>query len=64
VAVHPLYEKLADIAGVDSLQALCLATRLAFVLLHDFKRKGGRLFLDEEEFPIDSYFPELPNGNA
>ena len=69
VAVSPLYNKLADMAGGDSLQALCLATRLAFSLLHDFRSKGGRLLLTEDEggeteFPIDAYLPQLPGGNA
>lgn len=69
VAVSPLYSRLADIAGSDSLQALCLATRLAFSLLHDFKSKGGKLLLAEDdgketEFPIDAYLPQLPGGNA
>ena len=69
VAVSPLYGRLADIAGNDSLQALCLATRLAFSLLHDFKGKGGRLLLakedgEETEFPVDAYLPQPPGGNA
>lgn len=69
VAVFPLYGRLADIAGNDSLQALCLATRLAFSLLHDFKSKGGRLLLakedgEETEFPVDAYLPQPLGGNA
>jgi hypothetical protein len=48
VSVAPLYGKLGDIAGEDSLQALALAMRLAFNLLADFRTKGGVLKCDLE----------------
>lgn len=56
VAVHPLYSKLADISGADSLQALVLACNLAFTLLLDFKDKGGKLlYEDGTDFPLEAY---------
>ena len=47
VSVEPLYKQLADIAGEDSFQALCLASRLAASLLEGFVQSGGRLFNDD-----------------
>jgi hypothetical protein len=47
VSLEPLHERLADIAGEDSLQALCLATRLAASLLDGFVESGGRLLNDD-----------------
>jgi len=56
VSVEPLYSKLADIAGADSLQAVVLACNLAFTLLQDFKDKGGKLtYEDGGEFPLEAY---------
>ena len=57
VSINPLYEHLPDIAGVDALQALCLAIHLAFDLLRSFVAKGGRLTYDgEHDLLLDSYF--------
>ncbi len=66
VSVEPLYSKLADIAGEDSLQALVLACSLAFTLLQDFKDKGGKLLNEDgEDFPLDAYgFRGLRSGPA
>jgi Domain of unknown function (DUF6968) len=66
VSVEPLYPKLADIAGLDSLQALVLACNLAFSLLQGFKDKGGRLLHDDgTEFPLEAYdFAKSPSGRA
>ena len=47
VALEPLHERLADIAGEDSFQALCLASRLAASLLDGFIQSGGRLLNDD-----------------
>ena len=47
VSVHPIHERLADIAGEDSFQALCLASRLVVSLLEGFVRSGGRLLHDD-----------------
>ena len=56
VALSPLYERLCDMRGVSSFQALCLAIALAQELLADFKEKGGSLtFETGEEFPLQAY---------
>ena len=47
VAVHPLYTHVHDIAGADSFQALCLASRMAIGLLEGFVQSGGRLLHDD-----------------
>jgi hypothetical protein len=48
VALRGLYDRLPDVAGLDSLQALCHAIGLAQSLLRDFREKGGILLLDGE----------------
>jgi len=54
VSVEPLYKRLADIAGEDSFQALCLANRLAASLLEGFVQSGGRLLNnDGTAFSLD-----------
>ena len=61
ISLEPLYSKLADQSGVDSFQALCLASRLAITLLAGFKADGGSLFNpDGTEFPLDAYVPLKP----
>jgi hypothetical protein len=67
-------DHLADIAGEDSLQALCLALRLLGQHLADFLAKGGRLFVEggglddpDTELPLEAYFGTLggpPSGRA
>jgi hypothetical protein len=47
LSLEPLHERLADIAGEDSFQALCLANRLAASLLEGFVQSGGRLLNDD-----------------
>jgi uncharacterized protein DUF6968 len=47
VSVEPLHNRLPDIAGEDSFQALCLASRLAASLLEAFAKSGGRLLNDD-----------------
>ena len=66
VSVDPLYPKLADIAGSDSLQSFLLASRLALSLLEGFKEEGGQLFHEDgTEFPLDAYgFHNPPAGRA
>lgn len=49
VAIIGLYDHLADMRGVDTLQALCLALRLARTLLQDFEARGGQLYYSEDE---------------
>ncbi len=56
VSLKPLYPRLPDQHGVDSMQALCLALSLVFDLLSHFKEKGGALqYEDGEEHSINSY---------
>lgn len=65
-------DHLADIAGEDSLQALCLGLRLLGLRLADFLARGGRLFVEgggpddpDTELPLDAYFGTLggpPHG--
>ena len=56
IALKGLYDRLADMRGEDALQALCLALRLAFELLDDFRQKGGKLTYETgEDVPIEAY---------
>jgi hypothetical protein len=55
IALGGLYDRLADIHGEDSFQALCLAIRLAQDLLWDFREKGGKLLSGTEDFPLEAY---------
>ncbi|HEY3814159.1 MAG TPA: hypothetical protein VGL66_13120 [Caulobacteraceae bacterium] len=55
VALGGLYDRLSDIRGEDSFQALCLAIRLAQDLLQDFCEKGGKLLMGTEDFPLEAY---------
>src|SRR5689334_12822526 len=43
VSMTPLYDRLANIYGVDSFQAVSLALRLVRRLLDNFREKGGTL---------------------
>jgi Domain of unknown function (DUF6968) len=57
VRLDDLHETLPDIAGEDSLQALCLAASLLRSLLEDVIEKGGRvLCADRSEYPIAAIF--------
>ena len=42
-----------DIGGSDAIQALLLAMSLAFGLVDDFVRRGGRVFYVDTETPYD-----------
>jgi len=66
VSVEPLYPKLADIAGLDSLQSFVLACRLALSLLEGFKESGGQLLHDDgTDFPLEAYgFGYPASGSA
>ncbi len=56
VTVDPLYTHLRDIAGGDSFQALCLASRTALELLDGFLQRGGRLLHDDgHDVPLHAY---------
>jgi hypothetical protein len=52
VALEGLYKNLADQYGIDSLQSLILAMRLAQQLLSNFEEDGGHFFFEEETDPI------------
>lgn len=58
VAIPGLYDKLRDIRGVDSFQALVLALSLARSLLEAFVEDGGRLLWPntEEEAVLSELF--------
>lgn len=58
VALWGWKERLEDVAGEDSLQALCLAMDLVRSLLLHAVEQGTR-FLDDDgdPFPIEAYFP-------
>jgi len=58
VQITELHDRVMDIHGIDSLQALCLATRFAGSLLKSFVDNGGRI-LDPgtgNDVALDSYF--------
>jgi hypothetical protein len=63
VVVTGLHDRLADIVGEDSLQALCLAIQLAGRLLAAFVARGGHLRSPGDEpteaFPLEAYFGTL-----
>ena len=56
LSLKPLYQNLAEAAGVDALHALCLGLSLVFDLLSHFCIEGGRLEYDDgTEFSLDGY---------
>jgi hypothetical protein len=63
VSIDPLHTHLRDIAGGDSFQALCLASRMALDLLQSFVQRGGRLTYDgENDVSLEAYIPLVSNG--
>jgi len=59
VAVEGVDEKLADMHGIDSWQALMLAVSLARSRLEDFLEKGGKLYWPDDpalELPLRNIF--------
>jgi hypothetical protein len=58
VELRGLHGNLPNIAGEDSMQALCLAISLARNLLTDVREKGGKLLhaSDPSEYPLDAVF--------
>lgn len=57
VSLAPLYEQLADAAGGDALQALCMAASLILDLLEGFGEAGGTLSYEGsgDQVPLDAY---------
>ena len=47
VAVRGLHNRLPDVRGEDSLQALCLAASLVRMLLAGFIEDGGKILLSQ-----------------
>src|ERR1044072_2493761 len=58
VSLEPLHQRLADVHGLDSLQALCLAASLVRNLLTGFRDEGGRILQlqDGADFDLNSTF--------
>ena len=56
-SVDGLYEA-REMAGVDSLQALAMATSMVRALLDQFVAQGGRVLTPEDrtDFPLDATF--------
>jgi hypothetical protein len=52
IAVTGIYDKLQPIEGIDSLQAIELALRLAAQLLCGFVDRGGTLFWERNGDPV------------
>lgn len=56
LALTPLFERSREAHGSCAFQALCLASSLALDRLHEFKEKGGALYLAPgEDFPFEAY---------
>lgn len=56
VSLTPLYDRLQDVYGRGSFQALCLASYLVLDLLGGFRDKGGKLVSnDGTEFSLEAY---------
>lgn len=67
VELSGLHERLADMAGQDSLQALCMAASMLRNLLEAVREKGGDVLhpSDRSECQLDAIFGRLgSNGNA
>jgi hypothetical protein len=69
VRLSGLHEELAEMAGVDSLQALCMGASLLRALLQDVTDKGGRVLeaARRSEYNLSAVFGrlgELPRDPA
>jgi hypothetical protein len=71
VRLDGLHHHLIPMHGANSVQALCLALRLAATLLRDFTARGGRLLdaeesadADKADWPLDAYFGWLGTTRA
>lgn len=65
VTMIGLYEKIPDIIGEDTLQALTLAIRLVEQNLLCFKKNGGKIFYNDgtTEFDFGPHFDKLTIPN-
>ena len=63
VSLYGLYPRLNPMKSDDSFHALCLSIHLIRDLLIGFVEDGGRILIagteDEQELPLDAYFPPL-----
>ena len=61
VAMSGLQERLPDMAGEDSLQALCMVPSTVRVLLEHFVEQGGQLFYrgNDSRFEIAATFGRI-----
>jgi hypothetical protein len=75
IRLDGLHDHLRPMHGADSVQALCLALRLAATLLRDFVARGGRLQdraasadtdagADAADWPLEAYFGWLGPARA
>jgi uncharacterized protein DUF6968 len=66
VAMRGFYNRLPDVRGVDSLQALCQAASLVRMLLKGFVEDGGKiLFLNSDsEYDLDAIFSNVGSGSS
>lgn len=56
VLISSISEKVSEIHGEDSLQALCLAVRFVHIVLRTRVERGSRLICDGGDFPLDAYW--------
>ena len=60
IKLKGLDRKIADIAGEDSFQSLCLALRMAHSRLAAVIAEGDKPAYDDgSEFPLEAYFPKF-----
>jgi hypothetical protein len=55
IALRGLHDRLHDVHGEDSFQAICLAIRLAQMELQGFRERGGKLLMGNGDFPLEAY---------
>lgn len=56
LAIEPWHQEFNAAHGINSFQALSLATSLIINQLYEFKASRGKLFLDHHhEFPIEAF---------
>jgi hypothetical protein len=66
VRLTGLHERLPDMAGADSLQALCMAASLVRSLLEAVVDEGGRVLdaASRSEYPLDAVFGRVGRGSG
>ena len=56
VFLRGINRKPKNVCGADSLQALCLALHFVRTQLERLLRRGTRILMDAEDFPLNAYF--------